>query len=253
MNYHYLNVSADFARFSKSQGTAVKQSYKTPPKTTIQGMLAAILGKERDSYYSEFADANFEVGIVKKNGHSKTMTFSLLGTGDNLKSFGNYGSDLYTTKIKTPVNTRDNRQRYPIEYIIEPEYDIYFRLSDSELNDEITRALSNRESVYTPTLGVSEAITTIEYKTVDSHETVKSKEIAVDSVVPELKTVDIVIESNKSYKTEKQQQRLSRKNETKGRQLEDVIIITSTEKDDKKIKVSYDKIKSANGQNIIFF
>ena len=46
-----FDVTADFAHFRKVGNNSAKPSYRIPPRTTVAGLLAGILGMPRDSYY----------------------------------------------------------------------------------------------------------------------------------------------------------------------------------------------------------
>jgi len=49
-----LDVSGDFAHFRKPHTTSPAQTFGVPPRTTIAGMIAGMLGLGRDSYYDRF-------------------------------------------------------------------------------------------------------------------------------------------------------------------------------------------------------
>ncbi len=58
-----FDISGKFAHFRKFHGNNTAFSYSIPPRTTIAGMIAALLGREKDSYYLDFANDNLKVGI----------------------------------------------------------------------------------------------------------------------------------------------------------------------------------------------
>jgi CRISPR-associated protein Cas5h len=86
-----FDISGKFAHFRKYYANNTALSYSIPPRTTIMGVLAAILGKPRDSYYEEFSSKNIRIGIslkvpVKKNFHRLNF-LSIKSLGDMSKSF----------------------------------------------------------------------------------------------------------------------------------------------------------------------
>jgi CRISPR-associated protein Cas5h len=69
-----LDIGGKFAHFRKYYANNTALSYTIPPRTTIMGMLAALLGRERDSYYEEISSEHLRIGIrimtpLKKSFH----------------------------------------------------------------------------------------------------------------------------------------------------------------------------------------
>ena len=69
-----LELQGKFAHFRKYYGNNTALSYALPPRTTLMGLLAALLGRERDSYYREMAADSLRIGVgivqpIKKSFH----------------------------------------------------------------------------------------------------------------------------------------------------------------------------------------
>lgn len=69
-----LDVGGKLAHFRKYYANNTAMSFSIPPRTTIMGMLAAILGRERDSYYEELASERIRISVrvmspIKKTFH----------------------------------------------------------------------------------------------------------------------------------------------------------------------------------------
>jgi CRISPR-associated protein Cas5h len=58
-----FNIKGKFAHFRKFYSNSSALSYFIPPRTTIIGIIAGILGLERDSYYEDFSLDNCDIGI----------------------------------------------------------------------------------------------------------------------------------------------------------------------------------------------
>ena len=58
-----FTVRGDFGHFRRVDGTVVRQTYKLPPRTTVAGLLSAVAGLERDSYYDQFGPDTSAVAI----------------------------------------------------------------------------------------------------------------------------------------------------------------------------------------------
>lgn len=81
-----LDIEGKFAHFRKFHGNNTAMSYSIPPRTTIIGILAAILGEPKDSYYESFRHENLKIGIrvlsdLKKSFH-RLNYLKITGTGD---------------------------------------------------------------------------------------------------------------------------------------------------------------------------
>lgn len=80
-----IDVGGKFAHFRKYYANNTAMSFTIPPRTTIMGMLAGMLGRGRDSYYEEFASERIRIGIrvmqpLKKSFHRVNL---LRVTGPN--------------------------------------------------------------------------------------------------------------------------------------------------------------------------
>lgn len=69
-----FEIEGKFAHFRKFQGNNTAMSYSIPPRTTIIGILAAIMGEEKNSYYEKYQHINLMIGVrcmseVKKSFH----------------------------------------------------------------------------------------------------------------------------------------------------------------------------------------
>jgi CRISPR-associated protein Cas5h len=69
-----FDVCGKMAHFRKYYANNTAMSYSLPPRTTVLGMLGAILGFERDSYYEAMASDKLRVGMrvlspLKKSFH----------------------------------------------------------------------------------------------------------------------------------------------------------------------------------------
>lgn len=71
-----FDIEGKFAHFRKIYTNSSSLSYSVPPRTTLQGLIAAMLGYERDSYYTELNSEKLHLA-VKKNGPTYNMTQTL--------------------------------------------------------------------------------------------------------------------------------------------------------------------------------
>lgn len=156
-----LAVRSDQAHFRRIDGNVVKQSYRVMPRTTVAGMLAAIVGADRDSYYETFELANSSVAITPLfDLRSKNLGTTAVSTSPNeLRSASSARSGV---KIFYP-DTTQNRQLHNYELLVDPVYRIDIALDDASFYDELRTHLEAGTAVYTPALGLSECLAHIEY------------------------------------------------------------------------------------------
>lgn len=81
-----IDVAGKLAHFRKYYANNTAMTFSIPPRTTIMGMIAAILGRPRDSYYEELASDKIRIGLrvlspIKKTFHRLNM-LKIIGRGD---------------------------------------------------------------------------------------------------------------------------------------------------------------------------
>lgn len=172
MNVLKLRLSGRYGHYGRPEGSVVNQTYKIPTKTALKGMFAAILGLDRDSYYE---DIDLQVSVIPENIRTKTMGILTLSTDSHIQ-------DIKGIKTVNPEKTKENRQISPYEFLVDPEYTIYIYMNEPYFSD-LEEFIKSGKSVYTPTLGLSECLASIEYMGTVNLDKSQSKE--VDSVVPE--------------------------------------------------------------------
>jgi CRISPR-associated protein Cas5h len=152
-----FDISGKFAHFRKYYANNTALSYSIPPRTTIMGMLAAILGKSRDSYYQELSSENIRIGIalkvpIKKNFHRLNL-LSIKSLGDMSKSFESDFRKMSGNSIQTPfeIVTGLNLQQSEVRYRI------FISCFDEGINtfNQLKSSLANQSQVYPVTLGVA--------------------------------------------------------------------------------------------------
>jgi len=81
-----IDVGGKLAHFRKYYANNTAMSFSIPPRTTLMGMLAGMLGLPRDSYYEELASEHIRIGIrvmrpIKKTFHRLNL-LKIVGKGD---------------------------------------------------------------------------------------------------------------------------------------------------------------------------
>ena len=148
-----FDIWSDFAHFRKFETTTSPLTYPFPTGTSIAGLLAAIVGLPRDSYYNLFSRNNVEYSFSIMNPVKKTvLPINIVKT--DIQNWH------FLWKLKNP------RVPTPYEFIKDPKYRIYILFKNSDIEKlylKLKRFLENHKTVYTPYLGITELIANFEF------------------------------------------------------------------------------------------
>lgn len=186
-----FTVSGPWGHFRRVEGNIVKQTYKIIPRTTVAGLVAAMLGIGRDEYYDLFAPEASAIAI-EPVGELRTinMPVNTLSTAD--EHMNRVPSHSRTLRIGLPDPT-ELRQQHNYEMLVDPAYRIDLWLSHEKTFGSLRRTLEDGESHYIPSLGLSEHLAKVEYHGEFEIEAGQGEDIAdvdstvtgaVDSIVP---------------------------------------------------------------------
>lgn len=141
-----FDISGKFAHFRKYYANNTAMSYALPPRTTIMGMLAAILGLPRDSYYETLNTQKIRLGIrivnpIKKSFHR----VNLLKIESHSDFRGKKGRVQIPTELVSGIDIRKDSVVYRIY--------VSFFSEGKEVFEDLRLCLEKRRQVYNLTLG----------------------------------------------------------------------------------------------------
>ncbi|MBC7081817.1 MAG: type I-B CRISPR-associated protein Cas5 [Thermoplasmatales archaeon] len=144
-----FDLWGDYGHFRKIETTTSPLTYSIPPITALNGLVAAILGFSRDSYYEIFSRENIKFGIRVQNPIKKVnVNINLVNTSK--------GFLLWDIK-------ENPRSPTPFEFLKEPYYRIYVWIKDKEIYGKLKKYLEEHKSVFTPYMGLSELIANFKF------------------------------------------------------------------------------------------
>ncbi len=147
-----FDIRGTMAHFRKFYTNSSSLSYPFPPRTTIAGLIAGMLGIERDKYYEKFSCEKCKIGVSVRVPIRKIMqTVNYIRT----KSLGEINLSAGPTQIPLEIVL-------PLEDNEQLNYRIYF-YHVTELFDELRKILETKKFVYPPYLGMSEFIAEIRF------------------------------------------------------------------------------------------
>lgn len=177
-----FTVRGPWAHFRRIDATTEKLTYRVMPRTTVAGLLAAVLGEPRDSYYDTFAKDASAIAISPECSlETQSIPQLTLPTeeGDIMTADGVSGKT-----VVNPETIAEERKRRTFEYVVDPAYRIDVVLNDTDTFERLSEFLESGRSTYTPSLGKTECLADIEDV---SRTTVKENgdPESIDSTVPE--------------------------------------------------------------------
>ncbi|RKY40733.1 MAG: type I-B CRISPR-associated protein Cas5 [Candidatus Omnitrophota bacterium] len=146
-----FDIKGPVAHFRKFYTNSSSLSYSFPSRTTITGLIAGILGREKDKYYDEFSSDRCKIAVSIRTPVRKIMqTINYVRT----KSLGE-------------LNLSAGHTQVPLEIVLpfesnELKYRIYFYHKDNTF-DELKEVLEKEKFVYPPYLGISEFIADVKF------------------------------------------------------------------------------------------
>lgn len=135
-----FDIKAKFAHFRKFYTNSSSLTYGIPPRTAICGILAAILGLERDSYYEKFSSKKVHIAVKKLNSTRKIMQTL------------NY---IRATSMSELIKPRQHTQ-VPFEVLVGENgvnFRIYLGAEDGNLLRELEKRLKENRTIFPPYLG----------------------------------------------------------------------------------------------------
>ena len=181
-----FDIWGDYAYFRRGYTSTSTISYPFPSRTTIAGLISAILGLEKDTYHEIFDEDNSKIGLRILNPVKKVnMNLNYINTKEGF----------LLSDIK-----KDPRVQVQAEFLKDVKYRIYVSLSDEELLKKLFNLIKEHKSIYTPCLGISECIANFElvYDELLDLNKKNGSSIEIDSIILK-ENSNIVIEPNKKY------------------------------------------------------
>lgn len=137
-----FDIRGKAAHFRKYYTNSSSLTYTIPPRTALMGIIGAMLGYERDSYY-EILNSNKANIAIKKLENSKKIIQTV-----------NY------MLIKTPKDIIEPKKHTQIPFeILAGEkgvgYRVYFHHENKDIMDDLENRIRNKKYYYSPYLGAA--------------------------------------------------------------------------------------------------
>lgn len=182
-----FDIWGEFGHFRKQYTTTSPLTFSIPPRTSIAGMIGAIIGLEKDEYLKYFSKNNANIAVRIICPIKKTRI----------------AENLIDTKSADLMSKIKNRTQIRFELLKDVKYRIYFSHTSEEIYNKLYSLLRDHKSVYTLCLGLSEHIAN--YKFIGEMECVSEfsdSEKEVHSIILEKELLKINFEEGKEYFSE---------------------------------------------------
>lgn len=173
-------VSGFMGLFSRFDSTKIVDTYDVPPRTTLAGIISGILGLTPNSYHDVFGPETSKIAVeLLREPRTLSMANTIMKTADeDVRSMGGSRGFL----IPDETSDRDLRNKH---VLIDPAYRVDVWVSTVPVYNHLKYMLREGKSFYTPSLGVSEYLTNVEY--LGEHEIGESRMVdqgEIASVLP---------------------------------------------------------------------
>jgi CRISPR-associated protein Cas5h len=189
-----FDISGKFAHFRKFYSNSTALSFTLPPRTTIIGILAGMLGREKESYYEEFSSDKIRISaslksLIKKQIHR--LNYLKVEAPADFR-----GKKLH---VQTPFEVVSSKRinKEPLVYRI---YLSYYEESKN-LFEEIREKMEGKNFAYSLSLGTAFFLANIENVKIYSSDEISEKTanneiINFNSAVNSEKVVELSFDRN---------------------------------------------------------
>jgi CRISPR-associated protein Cas5h len=154
-----FTVEGPWAHFRRVDATTEKLTYRVIPRTTVAGLVAAILGEPRDSYYDTFARDASAIAISPQCTleTQSIPQLTLPTTSTDIKT----ADGVSGKTVVDPGAIATERKRRTFEYVVDAAYRIDLVFDDPATTSRLWEFLDTGRTTYTPFLGTSECLANV--------------------------------------------------------------------------------------------
>ncbi len=183
-----FDIWGDYAHFKKHYTTTSPLTFSIPPRTTLCGLLAAIIGLDKTEYLRHFSDKDASIAVQLLNDVKKTTL------AENL---------IDTKKAGRLMNRIKQRTQIRFEFLKDPKYRIFVHHKDISIYLKLKEMLEAHKTVYTPCLGLSELLANFKYEKEYSVETVETEsETEILTALPKKNLIELIFQEGYEYLSE---------------------------------------------------
>jgi CRISPR-associated protein Cas5h len=174
MNVVCFDYTAKYGHFLRAEANANGVTYPFPPRTALLGLIAAVLGLQKDALAVELAGANLALGgSVPRAFWHKT----------NVRKDPPAPLSWRAKATDKGSSSEQRNFRFPQEWLWRPCYRVWASLPGT-LQESLARRLKDRRWHFTPCMGLSEMLADLEFIHESDAEPLPMDTHLIGSVVP---------------------------------------------------------------------
>ncbi len=176
MKFVVFDIWADYAQFKKPFTTMSPQTFSMPSGTAIVGLISAIIGLDKNEYWTKFPKNSYQLAIgIRETIKKVVIPFNTLKTTSS-KHFYRFEAHKQTT----------------MEFIKDGKFRIWFAWNDVDNFRKLVENLKNHESYYTASLGLAWNIADFKFVGLFEEETINlnNEFCEINSVIPKRSIVE---------------------------------------------------------------
>jgi CRISPR-associated protein Cas5h len=144
-------IEGMMGQFRKYYTTVTSLTYSFPPRNTVAGIIAAILGLERDSYYDLFSRDKAGIGLQILNPVRK-VSFSTNYLDTDQLSYGKFrGESMLPTRVEYVMSLNGGPLRYKV----------FIEHKDVKFTEALKNKLREQKSHYPLSLGPANCLASL--------------------------------------------------------------------------------------------
>lgn len=185
-----FDIYGDYGHFRKFYTTSSPLTFSIPPRTSVSGMIAAIIGIDKEEYPKYFSKKSSKIAIKINTPINKgRISYTLI---DTKKCRSNKGVSY--------LNEINGRTQVTFEILKNPSYRIYFWHEDEIIYSKVKAYLEQNKSYYTLSMGLSEFIAEYSYiGEIDLEFIENSDFVSIDTVINFEENIEVEFEAEKEY------------------------------------------------------
>lgn len=153
-----FDIQGEYGHFRKYNTTTSPLTYSIPTRTSIAGILGAILGMERELRDGVYPDGAEPVQEFFSKEHSDIAVQIMRPVKKE-----NIGFNLINTKMSFYDLTRAGRTQIEFELVKDVHYRIYLAMDDIAKFEELSERIENKRHHFTPYLGLAQFTAQIDF------------------------------------------------------------------------------------------
>jgi len=245
-----FTIEGPFAHFRKIETSSTRLTYVIPPRTTVNGITAAILGLDSNSYYETFSLTNSAIAI-SLTSPIREYSLGINHLGTSKKDLRVLGKSAHRLKM-TVTREKTKTQRINHNVLRDVSYRIDIWISNKQLYTELKEKLQAGKSHYTPTLGLSEFIATVTYHGEFEPKKINSNsETEIESAIPG-ETADICVQPGEPITSEHSPSEMKRTETPLPNRQTSEFTTYKLREDSKPVKAKTDHGAVVDGRVVIF-